>query len=53
MASQVAESGGPDIDAQLDYVRIITTVGWTKRKFLQGKTHFIRPEHFDAVLRDS
>lgn len=53
MASQVAESGGPDIDAQLDYVRLITTVAWTKRKFLQGKTHFIRPEHFDALLRAS
>ncbi len=50
MASQVTESGGPDIDAQLDYVRLITTVAWTKRKFLQGKTHFIRPEHFDALL---
>jgi hypothetical protein len=53
MASQVAESGGPDIDAQLDYVRLITTVAWTKRKFLQGKTHFIRPEHFDAVLKET
>lgn len=53
MASQVAECGGPDIDAQLDYVRLVTTVAWTKRKFLQGKTHFIRPEHFDAVLRSS
>ncbi|NKI34069.1 hypothetical protein HFP89_02675 [Wenzhouxiangella sp. XN79A] len=50
MASQVAESGGPDIDPQLDYVRLITTVAWTKRKFLQGKTHFIRAEHFDALL---
>ena len=50
MASQVAESGGPDIDAQLEYVRLITTVAWTKRKFLQGKTHFIRSEHFDVLL---
>lgn len=50
MASQVAESGGPDIDAQLEYVRILTTVGWTKRKYLQGKTNFIRAEHFDALL---
>jgi hypothetical protein len=50
MASQVAEAGGPDIDAQLDYIRIITTVGWTKRKFLQGKTNFIRDDHFDALL---
>ncbi|HKL52693.1 MAG TPA: hypothetical protein VJ902_01940 [Wenzhouxiangellaceae bacterium] len=50
MASQVAEAGGPDIDAQLDYVRLITTVGWTKRKFLQGKTNFIRREHVDALL---
>ncbi|MBY6205464.1 hypothetical protein [Halomonas denitrificans] len=50
MASQVTESGGPDIDAQLDYVRLITTVAWTKRKFLQGKTNFIRSAHFDALL---
>lgn len=51
MASQVTESGGPDIDAQLDYVRLITTVAWTKRKLLQGKTRFIRSAHFDALLR--
>lgn len=50
MASQVTEAGGPDIDAQLDYVRLITTVAWTKRKFLQGKTNFIRTEHFEALL---
>lgn len=50
LASQVAESGGPDIDAQLEYVRLITTVAWTKRKLLQGKTNFIRAEHFDALL---
>ena len=50
MASQVTEAGGPDLDHQLDYVRLITTVAWTKRKFLQGKTNFIRAEHFDAVL---
>lgn len=50
MASQVVEAGGPDVDAQLDYVRLITTVAWTKRKFLQGKTNFIRREHFDVLL---
>lgn len=50
MASLVNEAGGPDIDGQLDYVRILTAVAWTKRKFLQGKTNFIRREHFDALL---
>lgn len=39
----MAAAGAPDLSTQLPYVELCFVAGWTKRKVLQGKRHFVQP----------
>jgi len=43
-------AGAPDIRAQLPYVELCFLAGWTKRKFLQGKRHFVQPARLERFI---
>lgn len=39
-------AGAPDIRAQFDYTELCFLAGWTKRKLLAGKRHYVQAERF-------
>lgn len=46
----MAAAGAPDLDAQLPYVELCFLAGWTKRKVLQGKRHFVQPWRLRSLV---
>lgn len=49
LASMTA-AGAPDLSGQLPYVELCFLAGWTKRKVLQGKRHFVQPARLKRFI---
>lgn len=46
----VLEKGAPDFSHQYRYVELCFLAGWTKRKLLTGKRHYVQPDRFDDFI---
>lgn len=49
----MAAAGAPDLSTQLPYVELCFVAGWTKRKVLQGKRHFVQPSRLRSFIEAS
>jgi len=45
---EVIDAGAPDIRAQYAYTELCFLAGWTKRKLLAGKRHYVQAERFQS-----
>lgn len=51
--ASITAAGAPDLSEQLSYVELCFLAGWTKRKVLQGKRHFVEPWRLKRFIERS
>lgn len=50
LLASITATGAPDLSDQLPYVELCFLAGWTKRKVLQGKRHFVEPRRLKRFI---